>query len=294
MTGIEHLHSSVVPYLSLADSDRIDFIKQNKWIGYDAAKKLIFKMEDLLNHPNSHRMPNMVIKSETNNGKSSILNRFLALHPAYEDLAENKMIVPVVNMEMPPNPKPDAIYNSLLRALRLPFRQSYSEDLKREMIKNGFNDFGVRMLTIDEFHVIINTVKLMKMQLLDTVKYLSNTLKVPIVVAGTKEAHTALLSDPQTANRFEPYLIPQWKLNDDFRKLLISFEKLIPLKKASNLSDVNLATKIYSETEGWIGEVHAYLAQAAIRAVENKNEQITLDLLKSMNWSGPSSRRIIS
>lgn len=253
-----HLPEEVMSYLTRSDEERIAFIKKPKWLGHDKAKKLILKMEDLLNHPEAHRMPNLVIKAETNNGKSSVLNRFLELHPTYEDFTQDKIIIPVINFEIPSNPKPDTIYHELLHAMKLPFRQSYSEDIKRKMIKEGFRDFGVRMMTIDEFHVIANTTRLVKMQLLDTIKYLSNRLRVPIVAAGTREAHVTLLSDPQTANRFDPYLLPQWKLDDDFRSLVASFEKLIPLRYRSGLDDPAITTKIYAETEGWIGEVHSY------------------------------------
>ena len=291
---ILHLREEVIPYLARSDEERIAFINKPKWLGHAKAKQLILKMEDLLNHPASHRMPNIVIKAETNNGKSSILNKFLELHPTYEDFTQNRIIIPVISFGIPSNPKPDAIYHELLRALRLPFRTSYSEDTKREMIRQGFIDFGVRMMTIDEVHVISNTTRLVKMQLLDTIKYLSNRLRVPIVAAGTKEAHVTLLSDPQTANRFEPYLLPQWKLDDEFRSLLASFERLIPLRYRSGLDDPAITTKIYAETEGWIGEVHSYLALAAITAIKNGTEKITLEHLRKLDWLNPSKRRVVA
>lgn len=285
---------NTIKLLDRPDNERIDYIKKDKWIGYATAKKLLLKMEDLMLHPGTHRMPNIIIKSATNNGKSSILNRFLDLHPVTDDPFRDRLIMPVLNMEIPSAPKPDDIYNCILRKLCLPFRESYSKELKFEMVKDGLKNFDVKMLCFDEIHVIANTSKLIKMQLLDTLKYLSNQAKIPIVGAGTVEAHVLLLSDGQLANRFEPFSLPQWQLNDEFRGLLSSFEALIPLKRSSDLQDPEITTRIYSETEGWIGEVHAYLSKAAIYAIENRIECITHKVLDKVDWTNPTQRRITS
>jgi len=288
----EHLEKSTIQHIDLPKAERIAYLKQDRWIGYGTAKKLILKMEDLLKHPDTHRMPNLIIKAATNNGKSSILNRFAELHPIMDDPFEDRLVMPVLNMEIPAGPTPDAIYEGILKKLKLPFRQSYSKTLKFEMIKDGIKDFSVKMFCFDELHVIANTTKLVKMQLLDTLKYLSNETRVPIVGAGTVEAHVLLLSDGQLANRFEPYSLPQWQANEEFQQLIVSFEKLIPLKLPSHLEDPDIAMRIYSETEGWIGEVHAYLARAAEYAIQKDIEHISKEVLDKIDWMSPTKRRI--
>jgi hypothetical protein len=289
-----HLDQCTLQYLDLTKAERITHIKKNRWIGYDHAKKLILKMEDLLRHPDTHRMPNLLIKAATNNGKSSILNRFADLHPVKDDPFEDKLVMPVLTMQIPSAPTPDSIYNGILRKLRLPFRESYSKDLKFQMVLDGLKNFDVRMLCFDELHVIANTTKLVKLQLLDTIKYLSNETRIPIVGAGTIEAHVLLLSDGQLANRFEPYLLPQWKPNDEFQQLVVSFEALLPLKRPSNLHNEEMAMRIYAETDGWIGEVHAYLARAAEYAIEKDIEYISMKVLDKIEWLSPTKRRIVA
>jgi hypothetical protein len=290
----QHLAETTLKYINLSKEERIHYLKQNRWIGYDRVKKLILKMEDLLRHPDTHRMPNILIKAATNNGKSSVLHRFAELHPIMDDPFEDRLIMPVLSMEIPAGPTPDAIYEGILRKLRLPFRQSYSKALKFEMVKNGVKDFSVKMFCFDELHVIANTTKLVKMQLLDTLKYLSNETGVPIVAAGTVEAHVLLLSDGQLANRFEPYSLPQWQPNEEFQQLIVSFEKLLPLKLASHLENPAIAMRIYSETEGWIGEVQAYLSLAARYAIEKDIEHISDQVLDKIDWMSPTKRRITS
>lgn len=286
-----HLVPQVAELLSLSNDERLFNLKRKKWIGYSSANKVLSKLEDLLNHPKTHRMPNLLIKSDTNNGKSFLLKRFIKSHPCYEDIQQEKFIIPVVNIEIPAEPAPDIIYSLILQSMKIPYRENFKKEIKARKVFDAFDRFEVKMLIIDELHVLMNTTRLKKAQLLDTLKYIGNITEVVIVGAGTMEAHTAIVSDGQLANRFEPYNLPQWKLNKDFKKLLATFEKIIPLKKPSNLQSQELATEIYSMSSGWIGEVNELLTRAAIQVINSGEEQITLKTLKSIDWITPEKRR---
>ncbi|MCG7535805.1 TniB family NTP-binding protein [Pseudoalteromonas sp. OOF1S-7] len=289
---MNHLEHITAQYLKLSDKDRITALQKKKWIGYTAANDILDKMEDLLNHPKTHRMPNLLIKSDTNNGKSFLLKRFMKSHPPYEQRTSERFLIPVVCIEIPSDPSPDVIYSLILQAIHIPYRESYKKEIKARKVFDAFERFGVRMLIIDELHVLMNTTKLKKAQLLDTLKYIGNKTEVVIVGAGTMEAHTAIVSDGQLANRFEPYVLPQWKLNTEFRRLLATFEQVIPLKKPSDLQSQQLATEIYSMSSGWIGEINEILNRAAIAAITSGKEEITLDTLRSIDWVTPERRRL--
>ncbi|RJE76809.1 ATP-binding protein [Pseudoalteromonas sp. MSK9-3] len=288
---MNHLEPKVAQMLSLPKEARIAELKKKKWIGYNAANKVLAKMEDLLNHPKTHRMPNLLIKSDTNNGKSFLLKRFIKSHPSYENHDSESLVIPVVSIEIPSEPTPDVIYSLILQAMHIPYRDSYKKEVKSRKVFDAFERFGVKMLIIDELHVLMNTTKLKKAQLLDTLKYIGNTTQVVIVGAGTMEAHTAIVSDGQLANRFEPVVLPQWKLNTDYRKLLATFELIIPLEQPSDLQSQLIATEIFSMSSGWIGEINEILTRSAIKAISSGEERITLDVLRSIDWLTPERRR---
>ncbi|MCG9760858.1 TniB family NTP-binding protein [Pseudoalteromonas sp. Isolate6] len=288
---MNHLEPKVAQLLNLPKETRIAELKKKKWIGYSAANKVLAKMEDLLNHPKTHRMPNLLIKSDTNNGKSFLLKRFIKSHPSYENYDSESLVIPVVSIEIPSEPTPDVIYSLILQAMHIPYRDSYKKEVKSRKVFDAFERFGVRMLIIDELHVLMNTTKLKKAQLLDTLKYIGNTTQVVIVGAGTMEAHTAIVSDGQLANRFEPAVLPQWKLNTDYRKLLATFELIIPLEQPSDLQSQLIATEVYSMSSGWIGEINEILTRSAIKAINSGEERITLDILRSIDWLTPERRR---
>ncbi len=59
------------------------------------------------------------------------------------------------------------------------------------------------------------------------------------------EAITILHTDPQYASRFDVVNLPKWELNQDFLRLLVSYVRLLPLKKQSNLASKEIATLIF-------------------------------------------------
>jgi ATP:corrinoid adenosyltransferase len=272
-------------------TERIAKIKEDKWVGYTQASSILEKLEDLMIHPKVHRMPNMLILGETNNGKTSIIKQFLKRHPIINDPNEDAVSVPVVSIEMPPEANQDSIYISILRELHIPFQRNAKKDEKFSQVKAILERLSVKMLMIDEFHTLLDNNVLRQTQVLNTIKYIGNRLQIPIVAAGTKEAHRAILSDSQLSNRFKPYELNKWKLDLEYRKLLKSFEKTVKLKNVSNLDQRDTAIEIMNMSEGWIGEINEIIKSAAIEAIEKGTERITVESLRNLDWITPTRRR---
>jgi AAA+ superfamily predicted ATPase len=114
---------------------------------------------------------------------------------------------------------------------------------------------------------------------LNLLKYLANDLRLSVVLVGTEDAPIALQSDAQMSSRFTPFEIPRWRENEEFRGLLNAFERVIPLRKASNLSQRSMVQFLFSRSDGLIGEVSRLLNEAAERAIVDGAEQITLEHL---------------
>jgi hypothetical protein len=86
-------------------------------------------------------------------------------------------------------------------------------------------------------------------------------------------------------------VLPRWKFDNDFLRLLASFEKMLPLKKPSILHETTLATQLFSMSEGYIGELSRILTDAAAYAVEHEHEKIDAKILQAINWVSPSDRK---
>lgn len=287
----QHLNESAKAALRLTRAERINRVRSARWIGYTRAKEIIDKLDNLLTHPKKHRMPNLLLVGDTNNGKTMIVNRFYQKHPSSDNPNGDGIILPVLLIQAPPIPDENRFYNCILEKLFAPYRPSDRVDKKQFQTIRILTQLSTRMLIIDEIHHIIAGSQNKQRHFLNTIKYLGNELKIPIVGVGTKDAYNAIQTDPQLANRFEPVVLSRWEMGTEYLKLLVSFERMLPLKEPSNLIENSLAIKLLQLSEGIIGELSAVLTLAAVRAIETRKEYIDAKLLESIDWIQPSERR---
>lgn len=266
-------------------------MRQPHWIGYPRAKRVLDQLEDLLQYPRVHRMPNLLIVGETNNGKTVIVNRFQRLHPAADNAAGDHAIVPVLLIQAPPAPDENRFYSVILDALAAPYPPRASVTEKQMQVLHLLRAVELRLLIIDEIHHVLAGHSAKQRQFLNVLKYLGNELQIPLVGVGTMDAVRAMHTDPQMANRFEPVALPRWEMNRDFQVLLASFERILPLQQPSRLAEPALAARLLALSEGTIGELSSLLIAAANWAIRSGAERINEDVLKTVGWIPPSARR---
>jgi hypothetical protein len=114
---------------------------------------------------------------------------------------------------------------------------------------------------------------------MNSIKYIMNEVRRPVVVAGTAEVLTAVSSDPQISSRLRPLPLPRFDDDEVFQEMLAGFEMLIPLRKASELDSAAMSQLIYEHTDGIVGHVSDLLNKSAILAIKDGVEQITEDLI---------------
>lgn len=287
----QHLNEGAKAALGMSDAERIHYVRSPRWIGYTRAKQVLAKLEDLLTHPKQHRMPNLLIAGLTGNGKTQLVTRFERLHPAHDNPEGDGITVPVLYVQAPPTPEESRFYNSILEKLSAPYKPSDRVDAKQFQVIRILSHIKTRVLIIDEIHHILAGNLNKQRNFLNGIKYLGNELQIPIVGVGTYDAFNAIQTDPQLSNRFEPMMLPQWKINADYQRLLASFERMLPLKNPSTLTEQTLALKLLTMSEGIIGELSAVLGRAAVKAIEDGSERISVKLLDSMDWDQPSERK---
>lgn len=278
---------------------RIQQLKTDVWIRYTRATEIRDRLEALLKHPKTHRMPNLAIIAETNNGKSMLLNNFEKLHPPIQDPSSEYTILPVLLLQMPPEPDEGRLYGAMLEKLFIegPPKEPASSKLKR--LKDILTKLQTQMILFDELNNMLAGSYLKQRKALNGIKYLGNELRIPIVAAGTPEARTALASDPQLANRFTPVTLPRWQDDEEFARLMLSLEPKLGLKQPSNLHEEEMTSLLVAASEGLIGEVVALLRLLAEHAMRSGSEKITTamlrrDFLRDIKWVRPSERLLVS
>lgn len=286
-----HLLAKAAAYLERPDDERIVYIRSPRWIGYDAAKNILDRLEALLEHPKSHRMPNLLIVGNTNNGKTMLVKRFCARHPPEDNKEGQSVVAPVIFVQAPPIPDEGRFYNAIMNVLFAPYKPSDRVDRKQFQAIKLMREVGLRMLVIDEVQHILAGNLGRQRAFLNVIKFLGNELEIPIVAVGIRDAFRAIQTDPQLANRFDLAVLHRWKNDDDYIRLLMTFEKMLPLRKPSCLDDPALADRIYAMSEGYIGEISRILVEAAVLAINKGKETIDRAILESIGWASPSDRR---
>lgn len=283
--------------LSPDDESRIYQIKGATWIGYDRAVTIRNQMDALLKHPRMHRMPNLAILGESNNGKTMLMSNFCKRHNPPEDPDAEKTILPAVMIQTPPAPDEGRLYNAILEHLSAPGSSREPEDSKLRRIKLILMHLETKILLLDDFFNIGAGTKNQRAKFLNALRNLSIELQMPIIISGTPQTLNILSSDPSLSNRFKPHFLPRWKETQlqDFARFVLSIEKTLQLKKPCNLMTERSLVSLLAFGEGLLGEVVdilRLLAESAIRSgIETIDESvITKSNLQRLGWVSPSDR----
>lgn len=287
----KHLLPKAQLLLERPIEERLAYIRKDSWIPYPRANEILKQLEDLLNFPKCERMPNLAIAARTNNGKTRLIRHFLSKHAPSDNPEGDAIQVPVLYLQCPGVPDEARLYDAILMKLCKKFRPTASAREKLPMVVKVLSEVGLGILAIDEANYTESGSRDKQKTFLNALRYLGNELQISIVTLGTDEMMRVIRTVPAVENRFIPAFLPRWDCDKDYRQLLASFEKLIPLERPSNLSSREMSTLIHARSEGTIGETKLLLANAAERAMRTGAGCITPDLLNACGYSSPSTRK---
>lgn len=299
--GLYYFQEDIDRRRKLPDEERINFINSEHWINYDQAQRLLIKLEDLIRFPKRSRMPNLLILSPTNNGKTMLVKRFMLCHsPKYKpkegwldrmDPQDYYDELPVLYIQMPSNPDLKRFYGLILHNSGVPVATSVRSMVLESSVLRLLTALKTKMLIIDELHNALAGRVDSQREFLNLLRFLGNQLEIPIVALGTKEAYLVIRSDDQLENRFEPYILPEWKYNQNYLSLLATYNKILPLRQCFDLTKPSIAKRIFSMSDGKIGEICMIIKQAAIWGIRIQGDLINEHALEQIDYKSPTERR---
>lgn len=278
----KHLEKSV--------KERKGYIQGSIFIPYPETVKILKRFQDLVEHTTNDRMPNILLVAETNMGKSAILREFELRNPIYK-LPGIGPQLKILYFQAPVKADESRLYSAILERLNHPHNDSDIASNKLKQVKKLIQALDIRVLVIDELHNIAPATATKQREFLVILKYLCNELKICLICAGTPEVWNVVSFDPQLSNRFEPILLKSWTTKpEDFIAFLKAYERRLPLKETSNISQRSIATEIFKLGEGLLGEYVTILKKSAIYVLESGEEKITLETLSKIDYIRPSNR----
>lgn len=217
-------------------------------------------------------MPCLLLFGSTGMGKTEIVSRFAEQHAPQFDIKTGLATMPVVLVQMPPQPSEEEFYTELLTALncielgRMPLRVMRAE--ARQLLA----EVEIKVLVLDEIDKMLAGTPRQQRVFLNTIRFLTNDLKIPIVCAGTEDARMAVLTDPNLADRFGAFELVPWRNDHALRQLLASFSGLLPLRRPSLLDSPDVRRRVLALTQGVTGRIFRLFEAAAIAAIRQGRE----------------------
>ena len=281
----DHLTPECKEEADLPHHERIRRIQAERWIGYPRAELVLNRLNDLLHYPQRDRMPCLLLYAATGMGKTKILRKFRRDHPECFDEKIGVQRMPIVALQMPPEPDEKSFYSQILTSLKAPMRSSMNVHQMRHVVRELLTYIGARMLVIDEVHALLASTYRQQRILLNTLRYLANELRIPLICAGTADAKIALTTDPQLADRFEAFELPLWQNDEAFLRLLASFQAAFPLRQRSDLTSVASRRLLLDRTEGVTVRIVRLLETLAVDAIQSGKERIDKESLEDLRLS---------
>jgi len=240
--------------------------------------------------PRVSRPDCLLIQGETNNGKTTILKRFMQLHP--KSIApDGKMVQLALMIEAPASADEKRLLGRMLQGLGAMGRSATTVGQLETTLDAVIRNIGLKIMLIDEFqHTMVGPIT-KQIECLNMLKSLTNTFSLPIVCAGVMGVSKSLKFDPQLENRFLHVNLPKLKSSPEFVRLVLSFMRVIPLKREMLQTEFSaFHRRLGLLCDGKIGELHRLIREVGTIAIVSGDERFSIENLKAVEHLSPLVR----
>jgi len=275
----DHLTDDAGDAFAESIDERIYFIRSKRWIAYPKAIEILGHLNALLKHPRTTRMPSLAVYGDSGMGKSMLVEKF---KDDYALSAREKPRGPKAKLlvvELAGRPNERRLFAQMLAVLGAPQSpRATIVELERTTVRL-LRDLGVQVLVLDEIHNVLAASWREQRVVFNTLRYLSNELKLSLVCFGIMEARQAINGDVQLARRFDSVSLPRWMAGKEFEQLVLAIIRNLPLKEPSVLTVKGLR-RILLASDGVSARIFRMLNDVAIEAIETGVERITDEALE--------------
>ena len=275
----DHLTDDAGAVLAESIDDRIYFIRSKRWIAYPKAIEILGHLNGLLKHPRTTRMPSLAVYGDSGLGKSMLVEKFKDDHSQSAHAWPHKPRSKLLVVELAGRPSERRLFAQILAVLGAPHSpRATIAELERTTIRL-LEDLAVQVLVLDEIHNVLAASWREQRVVFNTLRNMSNVLKLSLVCFGIMEARQAINGDVQLARRFDSFLLPRWMAGKEFEQLVLAIVRNLPLKEPSVLTVKGLR-RILLTSDGVSARIFRMLNDVAVDAIETGVERITDEALE--------------
>ena len=203
---------------------RIDY-RKDRFVQHTAASRALEEINFVYELAGQNQRPvNLAITGEGGAGKTSIVGHFLeralVTHPEYSRFGFQ---LNISAFDLPPRVTRRKLLNCILNP-KFPSEGNIS--LGKFAARAG--ELGIKLIVIDEFSELQHTHKNYKHEVLHTIKWIGNNLRIPFIVSGTDGITTVFKDDLQMARRFNVIKLNYWNAGREFEYFVYSYLKSLP------------------------------------------------------------------
>lgn len=259
------------------------------WVAYKRATDLIMQFCRLASQAESHRLDGMLLWGPPNNGKTSIARQFQEKFNAKKPNIEGKTLHPVVFVDCPPKANVSSLCEEILTAVGAPIPRGRGAVTLRTVVE-VLIACECKVLIIDEIHNGLIGGRDSVEEFRNTLKYFSNTLRVPLILIGTEKAKSFMQGDAQFSSRYEPYELKAWSNDKDFAKLLFGMSTASSLDR-KQFSKVAIVDVFHAKSSGYTGEAWRLISRCDALA-KMSGETDLLTLVRGIPYTEVQHRRL--
>jgi len=277
-----HLHAQIQYLLNRADSERIEYINEDRWINHQACAEVRNRAKSIIILPQIRQASCFMIVGVGGAGKSSLLERIAKDSDTWSQRNE----APSTHIELRLSAEPTLanIIRALCEQFGTPPFSHRKDDVPAEL-KLLLRARGIKIILIDEFNHMFAVNRTEQRKILNFFKNLSGPpLSLNIIAFGTHEALNAISVDTQLKSRFQVFELSHWKPGDELRAFLASYEKFIPLKLPSNLASKEIIQFLSTSLDPTTRNIVNRLKWAAMLAIIEGTERIECDNLDRAHY----------
>jgi hypothetical protein len=266
---------SVQALLDAPLADRARAILRDRVISYPALITLREQARWMFSQDPSVRASGLVVSASPGNGKTSLALTIQRSLQSLDGTGPTTILIPMAGVR-------DArtVYGRILERLGSPARVSHRISDREVLVTRLLQATRCRLLILDEVQDLLLGSEREQRRALEAVKLLMNELRLPVLAFGTQEAAQGFASDPHLAARFQSFPLPAWQANDVLMNFLVTWERLLPLREASGLGDPKIVAYLAKVSGGVLDVILKRVQNAALMALMDGSERITLELLK--------------